>query len=451
MRIRRKRTWIATLAALTAIASLPATTHGAAPADTATTEPFADGPVRGGRSRLDGLQGVQERRRRRLEPHRLRSGDDRRRLLLVHGHATPSDDAHRDARRAQRHRPQVRPIRLLWPLEGREPDRGRGQGRARRARGGLSGPAGGAGRRARDLAREGAQRQRQDQGSHPGIQGGGGHRRAPSERWHERRPREPRLRARHTAGRLPVRPARTTSPSAEDLRYATPFGLKSPSSSACPRPRRSRAAPTRRPTTRSRRSEPSTARPAPPTRATTPTGGTSSPRSAGPASPASPRPAKSSKLWRAARMFALVNMVSLRQLCRGLGFQVPLGLLAALHRDPSRRHRRQPHTVKDAAWQSYLETPPVQDYPSTHSALGAGAAEVLKRVFGTDHVPFSMESMTALPANPVRSFNTFTQAANENADSRVRAGIHFRFATEQGKALGRKVGTYIVQHHLQPR
>ena len=60
-------------------------------------------------------------------------------------------------------------------------------------------------------------------------------------------------------------------------------------------------------------------------------------------------------------------------------------------------------------------------------------------------------SLTALPANPVRSFNTFTQAANENADSRVRAGIHFRFATEQGKALGRKVGSYIVKHHLQRR
>jgi hypothetical protein len=62
-----------------------------------------------------------------------------------------------------------------------------------------------------------------------------------------------------------------------------------------------------------------------------------------------------------------------------------------------------------------------------------------------------MGSLTALPANPVRSFNTFTQAANENADSRVTAGIHFRFSTEQGKALGRKVGTYIVKHHLQRR
>jgi hypothetical protein len=33
----------------------------------------------------------------------------------------------------------------------------------------------------------------------------------------------------------------------------------------------------------------------------------------------------------------------------------------------------------------------------------------------------------------------------------VRAGIHFRFATEQGKALGRKVGSYIFKHHLRPR
>ena len=108
-------------------------------------------------------------------------------------------------------------------------------------------------------------------------------------------------------------------------------------------------------------------------------------------------------------------------------------------------------TGKDATWLSYLETPPVQDYPSTHSALGAGAAEVLKRAFGTDQVPFSMDSLSALPANPVRSFTTFTQAADENADSRVTAGIHFRFATEQGKALGRKVGSYIVEHHLQRR
>ena len=156
-------------------------------------------------------------------------------------------------------------------------------------------------------------------------------------------------------------------------------------------------------------------------------------------------------LWRAARLFALLDMSLYDSYVAGWDskyhwdFWRPYTAIRAGDTDSN------PSTVKDAGWQNYLETPPVQDYPSTHSALGAGAAEVLKRCFRTDHVPFSMESLTALPANPVRSFNTFTQAANENADSRVRAGIHFRFATEEGKALGRKVGSYIVLHHLRRR
>ena len=157
------------------------------------------------------------------------------------------------------------------------------------------------------------------------------------------------------------------------------------------------------------------------------------------------------ELWRAARMFALVNMSLYDSYVAGWDskfhwdFWRPYTAIRAGHTDGN------PRTVKDAAWKSYLETPPVQDYPSTHSVLGAGAAEVLKRAFRTDRVPFSMDSLTALPASPVRSFNTFTQAADENADSRVIAGIHFRFSTEQGKSLGRDVGKYIAKHHLQRR
>ena len=43
-------------------------------------------------------------------------------------------------------------------------------------------------------------RQRKDQGTHAGRQGGEGHRHGPSGRWHGRRPPEPRLHAGHTAG-----------------------------------------------------------------------------------------------------------------------------------------------------------------------------------------------------------------------------------------------------------
>jgi hypothetical protein len=157
------------------------------------------------------------------------------------------------------------------------------------------------------------------------------------------------------------------------------------------------------------------------------------------------------ELWRAARMFALVNMSMYDGYVAGWDSKFhwdlwrPYTAIRAGDTDGNKR------TGGDPTWLSYLETPPVQDYPSTHSVLGAGAAEVLKRAFGTDHVPFSMDSLTALPANLVRSFETFTQAADENADSRVRAGIHFRFSTDQGQALGRTVGRYLVKHHLRPR
>jgi hypothetical protein len=90
----------------------------------------------------------------------------------------------------------------------------------------------------------------------------------------------------------------------------------------------------------------------------------------------------------------------------------------------------------------------VQDYPSTHSVLGNAAAEVLASVFG-DKTAFTFASPTAVPANSARSFARFSQAADENADSRVMAGIHFRFAIDAGQELGRRVGNWTVSRYLR--
>lgn len=107
------------------------------------------------------------------------------------------------------------------------------------------------------------------------------------------------------------------------------------------------------------------------------------------------------------------------------------------------------NTSPDAAWEPLMPTPPVPDYPSTHSALGNAAATVLAHVFG-DKTPFSFTSPTAEPAGDSRSFTSFGQAAKENADSRVIIGIHFRSACNEGLELGEKVGKWTVQNHLLP-
>lgn len=107
------------------------------------------------------------------------------------------------------------------------------------------------------------------------------------------------------------------------------------------------------------------------------------------------------------------------------------------------------HTSADDQWLPSENTPPVQDYPSTHSALGNAAATVLAKVLG-DNTGFTITSPTAFPAGSTRSFTSFSQAAKENADSRVRAGIHFRFACEAGLDLGNKVGDWTVNNYCKP-
>jgi len=151
-----------------------------------------------------------------------------------------------------------------------------------------------------------------------------------------------------------------------------------------------------------------------------------------------------------ARLFALVNMALADAYTAGweskfyYNFWRPLTAIQKAETDGNDM------TTADASWEPLLPTPPVQDYPSTHSALGNAAATVLANVLG-DKTGFSMSSPTADPATPTRSFRSFSQAAQENADSRVRIGIHFRFSCDAGLDMGGKIGQWTVDNHLKPK
>jgi hypothetical protein len=81
--------------------------------------------------------------------------------------------------------------------------------------------------------------------------------------------------------------------------------------------------------------------------------------------------------------------------------------------------------------------------------LGGAAAAVLTEYFGTDQIAFTMTSGAPF-AGLTRSFTSFSQAAQENADSRVYAGIHFRTACQDGIALGQKIGRRTARMYLLP-
>jgi hypothetical protein len=84
---------------------------------------------------------------------------------------------------------------------------------------------------------------------------------------------------------------------------------------------------------------------------------------------------------------------------------------------------------------------------------------VLADAFGDDR-PFEMtirEVDSAGPMSPpmvldpaTRSFDSFAAAAEECALSRVDLGIHFRYDSEAGMVLGRKVGRRVLDSLLVP-
>lgn len=101
----------------------------------------------------------------------------------------------------------------------------------------------------------------------------------------------------------------------------------------------------------------------------------------------------------------------------------------------------------DSTWTPAIVTPPFPEYPSAHSGQSASAATVLTGLFGT--VAFEDSTNLAL-GHPVRRYASFKEAADEAANSRLYAGIHFPMGNENGKVLGRCIGRVVLER-LRPR
>jgi hypothetical protein len=106
-------------------------------------------------------------------------------------------------------------------------------------------------------------------------------------------------------------------------------------------------------------------------------------------------------------------------------------------------------TTPDPTWTplAYIGIHP--DYTSQHSAWGGAASTVLASFFGSDDFSFSITTSTA-PGGAFRSYDSFSAAAEENMNSRVWLGVHFRTACRHGLNQGKQVANYVVRHFLEP-
>lgn len=116
-----------------------------------------------------------------------------------------------------------------------------------------------------------------------------------------------------------------------------------------------------------------------------------------------------------------------------------------------------PATTQDPDWQPLSAdldgnhfSPPFPAYVSGHATYAAAWAGVMKRYTGSDTFDYTLEATTVDPfaQDVVRSFDSFSEIARENAESRIYLGVHFRADAEQGLVLGDKLAAYVMANTI---
>ena len=98
----------------------------------------------------------------------------------------------------------------------------------------------------------------------------------------------------------------------------------------------------------------------------------------------------------------------------------------------------------DEDWIPFLQTPPFLEYTSGHSVISRSAAVILTNILGKN---FKFLDTSEIEYGlPSREFNSFLEASDEAAISRIYGGIHYMPAIYNGVRQGEMVGNYILSN-----
>src|SRR5689334_12906163 len=148
-----------------------------------------------------------------------------------------------------------------------------------------------------------------------------------------------------------------------------------------------------------------------------------------------------------ARLFALLNLsfadgvIAFYDAKYTYNFWRPVTAIRAAATDGN------PGTDPDPNWlPEVTNTTPDPSYPGAHAVIATAGVEVLISFFHKDHFEFDVTSEVL--AGVVRSFASFSAAAEEATLSRIFAGVHFGFDLTSGNRLGQNVADFVVDHFL---
>jgi hypothetical protein len=148
-----------------------------------------------------------------------------------------------------------------------------------------------------------------------------------------------------------------------------------------------------------------------------------------------------------ARLFALLNMaisdgaVAVMDTKYEYAFWRPETAIHAADLDGNR------WTAADPGFVPFVTTPCFPSYGSAHAAASYAARAVAESLLGDDETEITLSN----PAVPdvLLEYATFEEITDDIDDARIYGGIHFRFDQRAGARQGRKIGAWVVNHHLR--
>jgi len=148
-----------------------------------------------------------------------------------------------------------------------------------------------------------------------------------------------------------------------------------------------------------------------------------------------------------ARMIAMATMASADGLIACFDAKYHYLFWRPLHAIQRADTDGNPGTELDPSWAPLLSIPNHPEYPSAHSCASTGIAQALAAFFGTQEIPFSLDSSVT---HTTHYYQRFKDVVPEIANARVWGGIHFRHATDDGTKIGRKVANWMSERFFVP-
>ncbi|MFK7956331.1 MAG: vanadium-dependent haloperoxidase [Lysobacterales bacterium] len=104
-------------------------------------------------------------------------------------------------------------------------------------------------------------------------------------------------------------------------------------------------------------------------------------------------------------------------------------------------------TERDPEWLSFIATPMHPEYPCAHCVVAGTVGAVLKAEIGTGRTPLlSTQSDTA--EGVTRTWRSIDGFVAEVSNARIYDGVHYRFSTIAGTAMGMLIGQQAAEEYL---